>query len=209
MTTKRTPKNRGLNYWWNEFLFARELEYETEQTPQEVAASLAQLQGIRQKSFLLGDRQNTFERTDHSEKAVDFKFVSDRVSWGESTGTSIQTQGNIKADPNTGMTIITGRVRFAPISQLVLGGWLLLVFWQFYSLVVLEDLIWATLLSIVLVLAWWYLYEDRNSVADELDDAIMNAKSQAASHNLQEVVAEDGDLVDNYANEKKAQYLSE
>lgn len=160
----------------NEFLFAREFEYESPLTPDEMAAALSAMEKIPHRSWLLSfahlKDKVEFER--HSDKVIHFKIhVKEDAKSKWNMGYKFhETEGSITANPETGMTIIKGRTRFS-------GEYYASIFFLMFVNIVTQSLdfgtwIWLGLLFVI----WFALYQERNALADRLDEVIMHAKSE-------------------------------
>ena len=182
---KKNPRN-AFTWFWNEFLFAREYEYETPLTPDEIASELEKLDNQAHKSWFLSHsgllHRVTYES--NGDKAGDFKVElesKNRGKWWESKSAMLQSEGQITANQETGLTVIEGRTRFDGKYYLLF----LLMFGANFFSMVLNDNYFFQIVWLVIVVAFWYsMYRERNTLANRIDDIIMNAKSEQSIANL-------------------------
>lgn len=180
--TKKHDSDKNLfSRLWNEFLFAREFEYETPLTPEEMAAALKALEKSEPKSWMLsfGKLRHELQFEQHSDKAIDFKMdVKDAdKSWWSSGYKFHLTEGSLIANPETGMTIVKGRTRFS--SEYYVTMMLLFIanlFTQTQGINLMDWGFW--LWGSMIFITWFALYHERNAISDRLDDIIMHAKSE-------------------------------
>src|SRR5262245_32007130 len=77
-TKKHQPEQKNtLERLWNEFLFAREFEYETPLTPDEMAAALQAIEKLEHRSWVLSavPLKHHLELERQSDKAINFKIT--------------------------------------------------------------------------------------------------------------------------------------
>lgn len=178
--TKKNESDKNLvSRLWNEFLFAREFEYESPLTPDEISAALKTIEKVEQKSWMLSAAKLThkLEIQSHSDKAADFKIMleEDKNSAWSSRMNLLYSEGTITADPVEGLSIIKGRTRFS--------GQYYLIWFAVFSLNIFSQMTggmnpfaWFWLLAaLVFGVA---MYNERNKLADNLDTIIMHAKSE-------------------------------
>lgn len=206
--TKRKIQSPNIfTRFWNEFLFAREFEYETPLTPDEMAEALQTLQSREHKAWFLSASQLvhrvSYERG--GDKAGNFTIElesKNRGKWWESNTAMQGAEGTITADQATGLTVIRGRTRFNGqyylaflamfffnfLAQSFDRGWFFQLFW------------------IVIIVSFWYaMYRERNKLADALDDVIMNAKSE---QNIANLIENEGDMPYEADTEMQRGYIS-
>lgn len=162
----------------NEFLFAREFEYESPLTPDELVSALKAIENIEARSWVLSmvALKHQFSSTAHGDKAIDFKISlqeDKRSAW--SSRMNLQyIEGRIQADAATGMSIITGKTHF---SAMYYGIWIFVFAVNIFPLLTgfATPMTWFWL-GLALVF-WLAMYQERNALADRLDEIIMHAKS--------------------------------
>ncbi|MCA9913314.1 MAG: hypothetical protein KC496_08185 [Anaerolineae bacterium] len=186
MTQRKQNDKTFLERFWNEFFFAREFEYETPLTPDEVADVLRdRVDGSGRKApWWDTGMTNEVEITRQGDKQQSFTIEAVGSNWGSRTITS-HTEGEIQADANSGLTIISGKTMFGrshygPIFLIGLTWTIMLGIGLNSGEGAGNSLIWLVLF----VMYFWYTYRDRNAQAKILDEAIMNAKPKTAGERL-------------------------
>lgn len=191
--SRRIQIERNLRYWWNEFLFAHEFAYETEESPQAVAENLQALAGMSGGGwlgFFVGRQRTTVDITGNSNKSLDFEIKSARRSRGRwdaprsapdakpSWHTYAVADGTISDQNKTGVTTIEGRVSFPPfMSRLLIVAfiWVFIVSPIFY-----RETMSPIIPVIFFVVIWLLLYHERNHLVTAIDKLIMGEKSKKA-----------------------------
>jgi hypothetical protein len=180
IVTKKNESNSTLvSRLRNEFLFAREFEYESPLTPEELVGALKAIENIQSKAWVLSIAPLThkLETTVHSDKAIDFKITlhEDKKSAWSSRMNLQFVEGSIHADPVTGLSTITGKTRFSGQYYAI---WVFIfaanIFTQVAGTMSWGGWIWAAFA----VIFWFAMYQSRNTLADNLDTIIMHAKSE-------------------------------
>lgn len=180
IVSKKNESDKNLfAYLWNDFLFAREFEYESPLAPDEMAAALSAMEKIPHRSWLLSfahlKDEVEFER--HSDKVINFKIQvkeDEKSKWNMGFNFH-KTEGSLIANPDTGMTTIKGQTRFNSETYLSMIFIVLVnIFTASLDFGIMGHLFWAGMLFLV----WLGLYQERNALADRLDDVIMHAKSE-------------------------------
>lgn len=198
MTQRRKNNRSFLEKFWNEFFFAREFEYETPLTPDEVAEVLREkVDGSgRQSPWWDTGMTNEVTITREGDKQQRFIIDAQGSNWGSRTVTS-RTEGMIRADADTGLTIISGKTAFGrahyiPIFLIGLS-WAIIMATSINSGEGIgNSLIWMG----IFVMYFWYTYRDRNTQAEILDEAIMTAKPKSIGERL--TLAEDDSGIDDH-----------
>ncbi|MGB7341473.1 MAG: hypothetical protein WBC91_21430 [Phototrophicaceae bacterium] len=188
MIHKRSKPNKRnvFSHFWNEFLFARNFEYETPLTPDEVVDSLKTIEDQKHKMLLLSltDLKHDVTVERHGDKASDFKIElqsEKRDKWWETGSSIVYAEGTITAEQDTGITRITGRTRFnGQYYAIILFMFLL----NFTIQSLQSDIVWSTIWITLIVVFWGWLYMERNNLSDRIDTIIMNAKALQAIENL-------------------------
>jgi hypothetical protein len=176
VTKKNESRKNIFSQLWNEFLFAREFEYESPLTPDEISAALRAIEKVEQKSWMLSAAKLThkLEIQRHGDKAADFKIMleEDKNSAWSSRMNLLYSEGTITADPVEGLSIIKGRTRFS--------GQYYLIWFAVFSLNILtggmSPFAWFWLFAALIFGV--AMYNERNKLADSLDMIIMHAKSE-------------------------------
>lgn len=175
----------------NDVLFAREYEYETPLTPDEVAGALKAIESLEHDSWVLSmtKLKHKLETEHHSDKSVAFKIIleEDRNSFWSSRMNLLYSEGTITADSLTGLSIVKGRTRFSGQYYLI---WAAVFAFNIFS--------WNSELSVLswfwmgsALLFWLAMYHERNKLADTLDEIIMHAKSERSLAILDDESLED------------------
>jgi hypothetical protein len=165
---------------WNEFLFAREFEYESPLSPDEIAVAIRTMEKQKPRSGLLLLGFNKFEDKlsleRYSDKAINFKICvkDDERSWQKFGFNFHQTEGSITVNPQTGMTIIKGKAHFSGEYYLFiilgLGLNLIVPAWR-------AGLAGNIFLLGWLFLGWFSIYQERNALVNRLAAIIIQAES--------------------------------
>lgn len=193
MTAKRKQQQQNfLSYLWNEFLFARQFEYETPLTPDEVGDVLSeQTSGkLRKANWHRSGIRNDVTITGTGDKQRDFTMHSIMTpsAWTGNT-VSARAIGSIEADRERGVTVVRGKATFGRVHHMILTGGALLVGLLFLSNLGTSD-VWDNLLWLFIIIVYWFqAYSDRNKLAQRIDETIMNAKASSAEEHLQEAGA--------------------
>jgi hypothetical protein len=179
---KRESNKNLLSKLWNEFLFAREFEYETPLTPEEMAGAMHAIEKLEHGSWVLSyaKLKHKLETEQHSDKAIDFKInlEEDKNSVWSSQMNLLYSEGSIHADPLTGLSIVKGRSRFSGQYYLI---WLLVFAANIFSQVTM-DIPWIGWFWLGSAMLFWFaMYQERNKLADTLDTIIMHAKSERSA----------------------------
>jgi hypothetical protein len=200
MSKHKSVSQNPIVYWWNEFLFARYYEYETELSPQELADELYTLTHPRQ-GWVWGLEKAVKTTLHPNEKGLDFNVVSKRKRLLDPIGiTTASTHGTAEVDSATGNTIVTGSVklgRFFHIFLLIyfafiLAVYLPLVFTYGNSAANAGGAGVAGMVLPMLVLAiafgglWWRIYNDRNRLAELIREVVYTEKAKRSSERLAE-----------------------
>ena len=185
-THKKSKKRNILAHFWNEFLFARDFEYETPLTPDEAIENFQTIEDQTHKMLLfsLSDLKHDVTIDRHGDKASDFKIElqsENRDKWWETGSSIVYAEGTIEAEQDTGITRITGRTRFnGQYYAIILFMFLL----NFTIQSLQSDIVWSTIWITMIIGFWGWLYLERNSLSDRIDTLIMTAKSEQSAHNL-------------------------
>jgi hypothetical protein len=181
-----TKKNESdKNLWtglWNEFLFARDFEYETPLSPEEMAGAMTAVEKLEHSSWILSyaGLKHKLETKHHSDKAIDFKISleEDKNSAWSSRMNLLYSEGSIHADPLTGLSIVKGRTRFSGQYYLI---WIMVFAFNIFSQMTM-DIPWIGWFWFgSAILFWLAMYQERNKLADTLDELIMHAKSERSA----------------------------
>lgn len=180
---KRKRSQNQLVYWWNEFLFARYFEYETDLTPQQIAEQLEALAHKRQ-GWMWGLEKTTKVTMHPNEKGLDFDVQSRRRRLFDPIGiTTARTLGTAMVDSATGQTIVTGDVKLGRFIQIFFFLYVAMIFMSIFPLVlnematvgigtVLGMLSPLIFVGIAFGLLWLRIYVDRNNLAELIETAI-------------------------------------
>ncbi len=184
---KNQPRNRIL-YWWNEFLFARPFEIETDLPPDECAERLLEL-GEEPTGCL----NTTSVTTDvyHIEDGVyDFDVRAKRRS-GILNYTRAKVTGRLLTNGATNMTLVHGEAKL---------GWLYyaslcisLIIWVLYMIVLFMVLfplqiplsvcftLFLVLTGCYITYEQWVIFRTRNALLDLICDTLTGDKRKAKS----------------------------
>ena len=163
---------------WNEFLFARDFDYETSLTPDEVADAFKQLEKRKHKRRFItwADLSHNVHYDRTTDKSGTFTVQLDSPSF-----TLINTSGTISVNADSGMTVVKGKSHFNRRYYSII----LLIFLPSFIFNSLQPDSFSHLFSIAFVIAFWVvMYQERNQLVQQLDDIIMIAKSDVSSTNL-------------------------
>jgi len=206
-TQRKHQSETIFSHFWNEFLFARAFEYETPLTPDEMAEALQQLDGQKYTSWFLSMRGLVHRVTyaDDGDKAGTFKIElesKDRDKWWE-TDTAMQlVEGSMTSQPDTGMTVISGKTRFS-------GRYYAILLFIFMSNLFLQfgnGSLGLQVLWIAVIMSFWFtMYRERNKLADRVDDIIMTAKSEKSRVHLMDS-SDEHDIQSDDAQQAKQEY---
>ena len=172
--------------FWNEFLFAREFEYETPLSPDEIEDELKKLETRQHKSWFLS-RSNLVHRVEYDgigDKAGDFTIQlesADQHKWWGSKVALLQSEGRVRVNQDTGFTLISGHTRFNRRYYML---FLFMFGVNFVAQSMNESLFFQYLWIAIIIVFWYGMYRERNKLSDHIDDIIMNAKSQESIANL-------------------------
>jgi hypothetical protein len=212
MNKRKGTSQNPFTYWWNEFLFARYFEYESDLSPQDLAEALHNLAHKRQ-GWVWGLEKTTKITMHPNQKGMDFNVVSKRKRLLDPIGiTTASTHGTALVDSATGQTIIEGSVklgRFFHIFLLIYVAFMLAVYlpllFSFWSSVSGGNVI--TLLSMVfpmLIIAgvfgglWWRIYRDRNNLAELIETIVYIEKAKRSANQF----SDNEDVEDDWLNDE-------
>jgi len=195
MTKRKNQASSPLLYWWNEFLFARYFEYETDLPPEELAQKLRGLAHKHQGWMfgLLKDARVTM----NGDKGLDFDIQSKRKrKWDLFALVTARAQGTAIVDGGTGNTVVRGSVKFGRLFHIVMLLYLL-YFLAIFPAIMIAGLpevdkiqILAAMLTPLGILGslmafyWWRIYADRNDLADLIGNAVSEEKEKRAASRL-------------------------
>ena len=198
MTKRKRTSRSLLGHIWNEFLFTRYFEYETDLSPHEVADSIRDLAQEQEERFWRRVQTAHVEMYPNN-KGLDFEVRNKRKHPGDVLYlTTARTQGSVAVDGGTGKTMIRGSVKFGRSFHLLLVLFLIYFIFFFPPLFTesmrlatgLSHLMLIVIPSLILGLAmtyyWWRIYQDRNLMVKRIDDAMMAGDSEAAAQRLSE-----------------------
>lgn len=192
------PKKAAQNpfsYWWNEFLFARYFEYETDLSPEELEDNLRQLEHKRQ-GWVWGLEKTTKTTLHPNEKGLDFNVVSKRKRLLDPIGiTTASTHGTAKVDSATGQTIVEGSVKLGRFFHIFLLIYIVVIFAVYLPLILgtiefagASGLFAATILMAMIALIfgtlWWRIYRDRNNLAGLIEEVVYSEKAKRSAKRL-------------------------
>lgn len=192
--TKRKEKNENslLVNFWNEFLFAREFEYETPLLPDEVVTALLEMEQREYRPSTLGFSPKLKHRVvieRHNDKASDFKV---HLGYDIKGALSMQyAEGSMLVEADSGLIIIKGRTRFSAMHYII-------TLLPFVFQLVMQSLLQTPAFTVwitfgVIILYWWMMYRERNALADRIDNVIMHTKSEHSLMGL-EMIEDDGSM---------------
>jgi hypothetical protein len=190
MKLKRPPQN-PLLYWWNEFLFARYFEYETDLSPEELAQSLRMLAHPRD-GWIWGLLKTADVSIHPNGKGLAFDIQSKRKRALDIFGiTTARAQGSTITDKQSGRLVVQGSVTLGRIFHLFLViyvSFMLLIYVPLiidaFAMMGNNESIFFLALPLLMIGAmfgfyWWRIYVDRNNLAAEIEAAILE---EAAHH---------------------------
>ena len=178
--TKRKSNSQGIGTkFWNEFLFAREFEYETPLSPDEIADALGDIENKVHKSWFLSAStlEHHFEYERNGDKAGDFTIElasKNRDKWWETKSALQYSEGTITVDQETGLTIVKGSTRFNKEYYLL---FLFMFSVNFFTQSLDNQFVFQAIWIAIIIAFWYSMYRERNKLADHIDNLIMNAKS--------------------------------
>ncbi|MEM9951827.1 MAG: hypothetical protein AAF846_09520 [Chloroflexota bacterium] len=198
-TQRKSKQNNTFSHLWNEFLFARNFEYETPLTPNEVANVLKQIEKREHRHYFLSfsTLKHKFTYMPVGDKSGDFKIeleTATRNKWWDYDSAMLETSGTISVDAETGMTTVQGNTQFSRNYYLFMllifvpnfwintsgNNWILQLFWISF-----------------IVIFWYVMYGQRNKLANEIDNIIMNAKIEhSLTHLMDDAMDEEKDFIE-------------
>jgi hypothetical protein len=185
--TNRKHKSQSIiAKFWNEFLFAREFEYETPLTPDEVADTLKRLENQEHKSGFLSSSKLVYKVNyeGSGDKAGHFTIELESIyrgKWWANNTAMQQVEGSITVNPDTGLSTIQGRTLFNRQYYLL---FLAMFLFNFFAQSADNGIVFMFVWILIIIAFWYSMYRERNKLADRLDDVIMNAKSERGMLNL-------------------------
>ena len=185
--TTRKTKDQGVgSKFWSEFLFAREFEYETPLTPDEIADALENIESHEHKAWFLSTNglQHQFEYEAKGDKSGHFTIElasKHREKWWATRSAMQYAEGTITVNHDTGMTSIAGSTRFSKQYYLM---FLFMFAANFFSQSLNNQTFFQMIWIIIIVMFWYSMYRERNRLADKIDTIIMTAKSDRSVANL-------------------------
>ncbi|MDQ7025321.1 MAG: hypothetical protein Q9P44_07150 [Anaerolineae bacterium] len=196
MSKRKQASQNPFSYWWNEFLFARYFEYETDLSPEELEDSLQQLAHKRQ-GWIWGLEKTTKTTLHPNEKGLDFNVVSKRKRLFDPIGiTTASTHGTAQVDSASGQTLVKGSVklgRFIHILLLIyvtffLAVYLPLLFSSLGAIGGTSALLGMTVPMLMMAFVfgglWWRIYRDRNHLAELIEDVVYSEKAKRSAQRL-------------------------
>ncbi|MEL6527888.1 MAG: hypothetical protein AAFQ07_19480 [Chloroflexota bacterium] len=169
MTTKiKNTENKNIfSQAWNEFLFAREFEYETPLTPDEVMQHLNQLEGDSYFSrwhMSTLDHDVDYEPAGDKEGTFRIKLEPRKDKWWKDDSTLQETRGTLTVDADTGMTAVKGHTRFS----VQFYGLMLLIIASNVMTSSVVGIWWMLFWTGFTLLLWYSLYTERNKLTDRI-----------------------------------------
>lgn len=177
-TKRKVGSQTIISRLWNEFLFARDFDYETSLSPDEVADALKQLENRKHKRHFISwaDLSHHVNYDRATDKSGTFTIDLDSPSF-----TLINTSGTISVNADNGMTIVKGKSHFNRRYYSII----ILLFFPSFIINSLQPDSFSHLFSIAFVVAFWVvMYQERNRLVAQLDDIIMLAKGDASASHL-------------------------
>jgi hypothetical protein len=195
MNKHKQASRNPLLYWWNEFLFARYFEYETDLSPEQLADNLNSLVHSRQ-GWIWG-LEKTAKITMHpNNKGLDFDVQSRRRRLFDPIGiTTARTLGTGQVDSGTGQMLVQGDVKlgrffhiFLLVYVIIIAGIAIPLYFNSAIAVTGATVIGMAapmlVLAVVFSLLWWRIYRDRNELADLIEASMYSAERLADSEDV-------------------------
>ena len=177
MTKRKALPENALVYWWNELLFSRYFEYETDKSLEDLAKHLRQTEH-KKRGWFYGMYKESDIDLHPNNKGLDFDVQSKRRRQLDPIGiTTARAHGEAMVDSATGNIKVTGVVKFGRFFHL----YLLLMFIFFgtaLSFMAQTEEAIASMLFIglawfgMLGVYWWRMYADRQEVFEVVEHAI-------------------------------------
>jgi hypothetical protein len=168
---KQMPAN-SFSYWWNELLFARQVELQSDLSLDELSGRLLAMEHGR-RGFLWGLLRTSETQMQENGKELTFRIHSRRKRWGDlfSIATAV-AKGSAQVDSASGNLHIRYSVTFGGFLHLML----LFFLFTMALLIVPPILAEAGAVFLFVPLAWllmlgfyWHtLYQDRNQLAEDI-----------------------------------------
>jgi hypothetical protein len=182
---KRSTQN-PLSYWWNELLFARHVEIESDLDLDQLMDTLLAMEHGR-RGFFWGLLRTSETQIEAGGKELTFKIQSRRKRWGDlfSIATAVAS-GNASVDPVTGRAQIRYKVTFGGFLHLMMLFYLFTIAVLIVPMILSEagatfifvPLLWMLFFAIY----WGILYRDRNQLAADIQQqALTPPAAQAAN----------------------------
>jgi len=206
MTKRKKAPQNPLLYWWNEFLFARYFEYETDLAPDEIARRLRSLQHERE-GWIWGLEKTSKIKIHANEKGLDFDIQSRRRRALDPIGiTTARAQGTALVDSGSGQTIVQGAVKLGRLFHIFLLAYITITatavlplfiraLWLMGNLGdVIVTMIPFFILGAMIAFYWWRIYQDRNDLNAIIELALDVKKDKRATDRLGDgrIYANDG-----------------
>jgi hypothetical protein len=195
MNKHKQASRNPLLYWWNEFLFARYFEYETDLSPEQLADNLNGLVHSRQ-GWIWG-LEKTAKITMHpNNKGLDFDVQSRRRRLFDPFGiTTARTLGTAQVDSGTGQMRVQGDVKLGRFFHIFLLVYVMMIAGVYVPLLfnnaiavtgaaVIGMTMPMLVLAVVFGLLWWRIYRDRNELADLIEAAVYDEKLKHSAGRL-------------------------
>lgn len=177
MTKRKALPESPLVYWWNELLFSRYFEYETDKSLKDLAKHLQQTEH-KKRGWFYGMYKESDVDLHPNNKGLDFDVQSKRRRQLDPIGiTTARAHGEAMVDSATGNIKVTGVVKFGRFFHL----YLLLMFLFFgtaltfmaqteegFAYMLFIGLTWFGMLGVY----WWRMYADRQEVFEAVERAI-------------------------------------
>lgn len=190
MSNLQKPERNSLIHWWNELLFARYFEYETDNDPYEVAYQLKKV-AYKDDAFLWVTTQETKINFHPNGKGLDFDVQRKMRRRADIIPLlTARAQGIAHVDSATGRTKVSGTIklgRFFHFYLLFLVFYVVFIGTRFLPLMLglgvylLPVLLALMTVPLILGLYWHRIYSDRNDLAAQIAQAIMEKRKRTAS----------------------------
>lgn len=172
MQKRKRTNTHSFAYWWNELLFAREVEMQSNLSLDELSGRLLAMQHGRQ-GFLWGLLRTSETQMQDGGKEMTFRIQSRRKRWGDLFSIATATaEGSAQVDSTTGNLRIQYVVTFGRLLHLMLLFYLFTMVLILAPMMLMESrqmfLFVALAWSLFLAFYWWTLYLDRNELAADI-----------------------------------------
>lgn len=172
---------------WDEFLFARKFEYETELSVSELELELSKIEQLEDKSYVISPSSliHSLQFTQYEDKQASFMIGLETKNADKCCNLGfrlLRVDGIIRSDKHTGLTQVSGKIAFNAKYYLAFLVFIMMnITLQTYDNFILH-FVWLPLIAVI----WYRMYRERNKLATRLDDIIMNTKNSLKTDAISE-----------------------